>query len=165
MPEEIKVAVLGMGYVGLPVAMAFGEKYPTVGFDVSRDSINLLRDGVDCNKEYSQNDLESSRVKFSFEEADLLESNFYIVAVPTPIDSQLQPDLSFLKSASAMIGKYLSVGDYVIYESTVFPGATEELCIPELERVSGLKGGRDFKVGYSPERINQGDKVRGFTSI
>ena len=159
------VAVVGLGYVGLPVAVAFGKTTRTIGFDIKRDRIAELREGHDRTGEVEKGELQSANIVYTDDVAVLREANFFIVAVPTPVDSANRPDLTPMLKASESVGKALKKGDIVVYESTVYPGATEEDCVPILERVSGLKGGVDFKVGYSPERINPGDKEHTFTKI
>jgi UDP-N-acetyl-D-galactosamine dehydrogenase len=159
------VAIVGLGYVGLPIAIAFGKQGPVVGFDINKVKINELRKGIDRTGEVSPSDLGSAQVTYTADPSDLKATNFIIVAVPTPINEALQPDLTPLKSASELIGANLSTGTIVVYESTVYPGATEEVCVPILERCSGLKCGKDFKVGYSPERINPGDKQHTLEKI
>ena len=159
------VSVVGLGYVGLPVAVAFDEIYETIGFDVNPERIRELREGFDRTGEVGREGLERANLRFTDRVEELREANFHIVAVPTPIDDANQPDLSPLLAASETVGKALKPGDIVVYESTVYPGATEEECVPVLERVSGLRCGADFKVGYSPERINPGDKEHSFTKI
>ena len=153
-----QIAVVGLGYVGLPIAVAFGKSAPVIGFDINKTKIDELRKGVDRTGEVSTQDLKSSRVRYTCEPSDLKTADFIIVAVPTPINDALQPDLTALKKASELIGANLSPGAIVVYESTVYPGATEEDCLPILEKASGMKSGIDFKIGYSPERINPGDK-------
>ncbi|MGQ0695142.1 MAG: nucleotide sugar dehydrogenase [Nitrospiraceae bacterium] len=153
-----KIAVVGLGYVGLPIAVAFGKHGPVIGFDIDKTKIDELRKGIDRTGEVSEKDLKSSRVSYTCLPADLKAADFIIVAVPTPINEALQPDLKALRMSSELIGKNMSPGTIVVYESTVYPGVTEEVCLPILEKTSGLKGGVDFKVGYSPERINPGDK-------
>src|SRR5215213_3684307 len=159
-PAEQKlatVAVVGLGYVGLPVAVAFGKVRPTIGYDLSKKRIENLRHHVDATGEVATADLmESKDFRATFYPADLGEADYIIIAVPTPINAARQPDLSPLESASETVGRYMKPGAIVVYESTVYPGATEEVCVPILERASGLKCGADFKVGYSPERINLG---------
>jgi UDP-N-acetyl-D-glucosamine/UDP-N-acetyl-D-galactosamine dehydrogenase len=152
------IAIVGLGYVGLPIAVAFGKIGPVIGFDVNKKKIDELRNGIDRTGEVSGKDLASTQVQYTAEPADLKKADFIIVAVPTPINEALQPDLSALQKASELIGRNLSPGSIVVYESTVYPGATEEVCLPILERTSGMKAGVDFKLGYSPERINPGDK-------
>ena len=159
------VSVVGLGYVGLPVALAFGRAYRTVGFDVNADRIRELESGFDRTHEVAPERLKATDVHFTDKVEDLRRANFHVVAVPTPIDVANQPDLSPLLRTSKTVGKALKPGDIVVYESTVYPGATEEECVPILERASGLKCGADFKVGYSPERINPGDKERTFDRI
>ncbi|MEM7634213.1 MAG: nucleotide sugar dehydrogenase [Pseudomonadota bacterium] len=160
------IAVIGLGYVGLPVAVAFAERCEQVlGFDISEPRIEALIAGHDWTGEVNDRDLEASSLKFSRNAEDLSGTSFFIVSVPTPIDSERRPDLSPLKSACRVIGPHLTAGAVVVFESTVFPGATEEVCGPELEAASGLVCGRDFKLGYSPERINPGDHVHTLSSI
>ena len=160
-----KIAVVGLGYVGLPVAVAFGKAHPVVGFDIKDSRIAELKAGRDSTGEVEPQDLAQSRVQFTNNTEDLRRCDFFIVAVPTPVDSGNTPDLSPLIGASRSIGQALKAGDIVVYESTVYPGATEEDCIPVLEAASGLKFGTDFTVGYSPERINPGDREHTFTKI
>ncbi|RMG98986.1 MAG: nucleotide sugar dehydrogenase, partial [Candidatus Dadabacteria bacterium] len=152
------MAVVGLGYVGLPLAVAFGRKVPTLGFDVSEAKVAALRRGVDPTGELSADDLASTRIEYTTNPGDLRRASFVVVAVPTPIDRHKKPDLGPIVAASRSIGQNLTPGTVVVYESTVYPGVTEEVCVPVLERESGLACGRDFKVGYSPERINPGDK-------
>ncbi|MCP4296697.1 MAG: nucleotide sugar dehydrogenase [Proteobacteria bacterium] len=160
-----KIAVVGLGYVGLPVAVAFGKKNSTIGFDINFERISQLREGFDSTGEVSPNDLEQTNIFFTNDINILWEANFYIIAVPTPVDDAKFPDLTILKKATEIVAKVLNHGDIVVYESTVYPGATEEECIPILEKLSSLQGGLDFKVGYSPERINPGDTEHTFTKI
>jgi UDP-N-acetyl-D-galactosamine dehydrogenase len=161
-----KIAIIGLGYVGLPLAIEFGKKYPTVGFDIDQRRILELRGGLDRTHEMSAaNIAEASRLSFTFEPSAIASCNIYIVTVPTPIDANKKPDLSFLLHASELIGQVLKKEDIVIYESTVYPGCTEEDCVPVLEKTSGLIFNKDFFVGYSPERIVPGDKSRPITSI
>lgn len=160
-----KIAVVGLGYVGLPVAVAFGKTHPIVGFDINEHRINTLIDGIDYTNEVETNDLLAAEIEFTNDGSRLHDSDFIIVAVPTPINENKQPDLTPLLKASETVGAYLSKGTIVVYESTVYPGATEEECVPVLEKASGLKAGKDFFVGYSPERINPGDKEHKFTTI
>ncbi|ACY17697.1 nucleotide sugar dehydrogenase [Haliangium ochraceum] len=159
------IAVIGLGYVGLPVALSFAKKYPTIGFDISERRIKELREGLDVTAEVESEDLTSSKIKFSADPADLAEATFIIVAVPTPIDKNNRPDLTPVIGASRTVGKNLRKGAVVVYESTVYPGVTEEECGPVLEQESGLKAGEDFFLGYSPERINPGDKEHTFERI
>lgn len=155
-----KICVIGLGYVGLPLAVEFGKSRSVIGFDNNPKRIKELNQGIDLTKECSkENLLNSSHLKFSCHENDLKDAEIYIVTVPTPIDASNNPDLAMLKNASETVGRFLSEGNIVIYESTVFPGATEEICIPILQQVSGLTFNKNFYCGYSPERINPGDKV------
>ncbi len=160
-----KVSVIGLGYVGLPVAVAFGRHARTVGFDINATRIAELRDGFDRTGEVESDDLKSADILFTDSITDLKAADFHIVAVPTPVDDAHQPDLTPVIRASETVGRALKKGDIVVYESTVYPGATEEDCVPVLERCSGLKCGVDFTVGYSPERINPGDREHTFTKI
>lgn len=163
---DLKIAVIGLGYVGLPLAVEFGKKVPVVGFDIYQKRIDELRNGQDHTLEVSAEELKQAiHLSYSANLEDLKECNFYIVTVPTPIDEFKQPDLTPLVKASESIGKVLKAGDVVVYESTVYPGATEETCIPVLEKVSGLTFNQDFFAGYSPERINPGDKLHRVTNI
>ena len=152
------IGVVGLGYVGLPIAVAFGKVRPVVGFDINEEKVEELRRGIDRTGEVSSADLQAAQIQYTCKPADLKAADFIIVAVPTPINEALQPDLTSLRRASELIGANLSPGTIVVFESTVYPGATEEVCQPLLERSSGLKCGVDFKLGYSPERINPGDK-------
>ena len=164
--SELKIAVIGLGYVGLPLAVEFGKKVPVVGFDIHQKRIDELKSGQDHTLEVSLEELaQSSHLIYSANLEDLKDCNFFIVTVPTPIDEFKQPDLTPLVKASTSIGKVLNKGDVVVYESTVYPGATEETCIPVLEQVSGLTFNQDFFAGYSPERINPGDKLHRVTNI
>ncbi|MDE2092080.1 MAG: nucleotide sugar dehydrogenase [Gammaproteobacteria bacterium] len=160
-----KIAVIGLGYVGLPVAVAFGRKARVIGFDIDEQRISELRKGHDRTGELTAAELAAADIAFTDEIEVLREADFHIVAVPTPVDEANQPDLTPILRASETVGKALKRGDIVVYESTVYPGATEEDCAPVLERVSGLKCGKDFFLGYSPERINPGDKQHTFTKI
>lgn len=159
------VSVIGLGYVGLPVAVAFGKQSKSVGFDINAQRIAELKDGVDHTMEVSKEDLMSADILLTADPADLKHADFHIIGVPTPINDSKQPDLTPLIRASETLGPQLKKGDIVVYESTVYPGTTEEDCVPVLERTSGLTCGKDFFVGYSPERINPGDKERTFTNI
>ena len=163
--SQEKVAVIGLGYVGLPVALAFSRKFPTIGFDINTRRIEHLSRGRDDTGEVSEEELRSARIRFTTALEDLRGSTFFIVAVPTPIDSNHRPDLRPLISASETVGKVLEKDAVVVYESTVYPGVTEEVCAPVLERISGLKAGVHFKLGYSPERINPGDREHTFERI
>ena len=152
-----QVAIVGLGYVGLPLAAAFSKVLPTIGFDINRDRIAELRNGADRNGEIDQANLRVPLLELTFEPSQLRRASLIIVAVPTPVDKAKSPDLSPLIEASRLVGKNLTPNTVVVYESTVYPGCTEEVCIPVLEGESGLKAGVDFKVGYSPERVNPGD--------
>lgn len=164
--SDVKIGVIGLGYVGLPLAVEFGKKIKTVGFDINQQRVDELKAGNDFTLEVSQEELASSPlIEYSCDVEDLKSCNFYIVTVPTPIDEYKQPDLTPLVKASQMLGKVVSNGDIIVYESTVYPGATEEACLPEVERVSGLTFNQDFFAGYSPERINPGDKEHRVTNI
>ena len=177
MNKEYKIAVIGLGYVGLPLATLFASKYPVVGYDINQKRINELKQGSDATLEVSDQalknvlqsanpiDKESVGLYFTTNESHLKSANYYIITVPTPVDKNNRPDLIPLKKASEMVGKVLKKGDVVVYESTVYPGVTEEECVPVLERVSGLKFNLDFFAGYSPERINPGDKQRTIEKI
>jgi UDP-N-acetyl-D-galactosamine dehydrogenase len=160
-----KISVVGLGYVGLPVAVAFGKSQQVIGFDISSIRIEELKQGIERTNEVEAKDLASADIIYTCDASDLKKANFHIIAVPTPVNNAKQPDLSPVISASITVGQQLKKGDIVVYESTVYPGATEEECIPVLERESGLIWGTDFNVGYSPERINPGDKVHTFTTI
>ncbi|MEM0514224.1 Vi polysaccharide biosynthesis UDP-N-acetylglucosamine C-6 dehydrogenase TviB [Pseudoalteromonas sp. YIC-827] len=164
--QNSKIAVLGLGYVGLPLAVEFSKKYAVLGFDINKKRVLELKSGTDSTLEVDDNELASAEsLVFSSNIDDLKECNVFIVTVPTPIDDYKQPDLTPLVKASEMLGKIIKQGDIIIYESTVYPGATEEDCIPVVERVSGLTFNRDFFAGYSPERINPGDKEHRVTNI
>jgi UDP-N-acetyl-D-galactosamine dehydrogenase len=164
--KEPRIGVVGLGYVGLPLAVAFGRKHPTVGFDINRARVEALRQGRDATGEASAEELAAAtQLQLSGELEALRGCNTYIVTVPTPIDAANRPDLRPLKSASESLGKVLDRGDVVVYESTVYPGCTEEVCVPILERISGLKANEDFFVGYSPERINPGDRMHKLDNI
>jgi len=163
---DARIAIVGLGYVGLPLAVEFGKKFPVVGFDINQDRIGELRAGHDSTLEVSDEELkQSTLLNFSYKVEDIASCNIYIVTVPTPIDAHKQPDLTPLVKASEMLGKVVSKDDIIIYESTVYPGATEEVCLPVVERVSGLVFNEDFYAGYSPERINPGDKQHRVTNI
>ena len=163
---DIKLAIIGLGYVGLPLAVEFGKLRPVVGFDVNQKRINELKTGQDYTLETEKEELRAAKLlSFSTNTEDLRDCNCFIVTVPTPIDAHKQPDLSPLVKASETVGKALKPGDIVIYESTVYPGCTEEDCVPVLEKFSDLKFNQDFFCGYSPERINPGDKTHRVTSI
>lgn len=159
------ISVVGLGYVGLPVAIAFGLQDRVVGFDINEERLTELRRGVDRTNEVSYEELSQSDVLYSSQVSDLATANFHIVAVPTPVDKSNRPDLDIIKSASRAVGAALKKNDIVVYESTVYPGVTNQVCVPILEEASGLVCGVDFKVGYSPERINPGDREHTFTKI
>ncbi len=164
--NDIKIAVVGLGYVGLPLAVEFSKKFPVVGFDINAERITELRQGIDQTLELTSAELAAAGdINYSSTVTDAADCNVYIVTVPTPIDASKQPDLRPLQSASELLGAVLKANDIVIYESTVYPGATEEECVPILEKVSGLAFNQDFFVGYSPERINPGDKQHKVTTI
>ncbi|WP_457572823.1 Vi polysaccharide biosynthesis UDP-N-acetylglucosamine C-6 dehydrogenase TviB [Desulfolithobacter sp.] len=164
--ESTRVAIIGLGYVGLPLAVEFSKKLPTTGFDLNTQRISELRRGIDVTREVSPEELQGTKdLHFTDQVAELAGSNVYIVAVPTPIDTNKRPDLRPLEGASRTVGQVLKKGDVVIYESTVYPGATEEVCIPILEEISGLSFNRDFFAGYSPERINPGDHEHRLPTI
>lgn len=170
---NIKIAIIGLGYVGLPLAIEFGKKYITLGYDINSQRVEELNAGIDSTlevdnavlKEMISKEDNERKLLFTSDPDKLRDCTVFIITVPTPVDQQHQPDLSALRNASKSVGKALKTGDTVIYESTVFPGATEEVCVPELEEASGLKFNTDFFVGYSPERINPGDKVHTLTTI
>ena len=164
--QDVKLAIVGLGYVGLPLAVEFGKKRPVLGFDINARRIAELNEGKDHTLEVDSQELaQAANLRFTHEAAQLAEANVFIVTVPTPIDEYKQPDLTPLVRASETLGKVLKRGDIVIYESTVYPGATEEVCVPVLERISGLRYNEDFYAGYSPERINPGDKSHRVSTI
>lgn len=163
--KEAKIAVIGLGYVGLPIAIEFAKQVPVIGFDISEKRIEMMKNGIDPSNELTKSDFEGVEMEYTANEEDLKNANFYIVAVPTPINEHRQPDLKPLLSACETVGRVIKKGDYVVFESTVYPGCTEEDCVPVVEELSGLKYVKDFKVGYSPERINPGDKVNTFSKI
>src|ERR1043165_1030161 len=160
-----KIAVVGLGYVGLPIAVAFGKQQRVIGFDINKAKIAELQKGLDRTGEVSSADLKATDVHYTYQPGDLKAADFIIVAVPTPINEALQPDLTALRRSSELIGANLSPGSIVVFESTVYPGATEEVCRPILEQASGMKCGVDFKLGYSPEHINPGDKEHTLEKI
>lgn len=160
-----RVSVVGLGYVGLPVAVEIGRISPVIGFDISQKRIDELKQGIDRTQEVDPADLKNTNVTYTADPKDLRAADFHIVAVPTPVDEANNPDLTLLRRASETVGSALKKGDIVVYESTVYPGATEDECVPILEKVSGLKSPQDFTVGFSPERINPGDKQHTFTKI
>ncbi|EJI1277566.1 TPA: Vi polysaccharide biosynthesis UDP-N-acetylglucosamine C-6 dehydrogenase TviB [Vibrio vulnificus] len=164
--ENLKIGIIGLGYVGLPLAVEFGKKYSTLGFDINQKRVAELNAGTDMTLECSQEELQSAPLlSYTHQLEDIKDCNFYIVTVPTPITEEKTPDLTPLKKASEAIAKVISQGDIVVFESTVYPGATEEVCIPIIEKQSGFVFNRDFFAGYSPERINPGDKVNKLTTI
>ena len=163
--KEAKLAVIGLGYVGLPIALEFARKIKVVGFDINQGRVDLMKNNIDPSNELEAKDFEGCDILFSADMNDLKDVNFFIIAVPTPIDEANLPDLKPLLGASRTVGHVLKKGDYVVYESTVYPGCTEEDCIPVLEELSGLKFKEDFKVGYSPERINPGDKQHTLQNV
>ncbi|MEW6996857.1 Vi polysaccharide biosynthesis UDP-N-acetylglucosamine C-6 dehydrogenase TviB [Colwelliaceae bacterium BS250] len=164
--ENVRIGIIGLGYVGLPLAVEFGKKFDTIGFDINKERIAALKNDEDTTLECSSEELkEATKLTYSATKEDLKSCNVYIITVPTPIDEHKQPDLTPLIKASEMLGEVLNKSDIVIYESTVYPGATEEVCIPVVERVSGLRFNQDFYAGYSPERINPGDKEHRVTTI
>jgi UDP-N-acetyl-D-glucosamine/UDP-N-acetyl-D-galactosamine dehydrogenase len=163
--KETKLAVIGLGYVGLPIALEFARKISVIGFDINAKRVDLMKQNIDPSNELEPSAFEGCDIHFTANPDDLKEATFFIVAVPTPVDEHKVPDLIPVTSASKTIGKVLKKGDYVVYESTVYPGCTEEDCLPILEELSGLKVERDFKLGYSPERINPGDKVHTLPNI
>jgi len=165
MNHDRKVAIVGLGYVGLPIAVAFGKKEPVIAFDINQARVAELKTGYDRNKDVSPSDFDGCKAEFTTDSTRLKEADFIIVAVPTPVDEAKRPDLTPLVRSSETVGRNLRPGSIIVYESTVYPGATEEICMPILEKESGLQCGRDFKVGYSPERINPGDHEHTFTKI
>jgi len=163
--KKAKLAVIGLGYVGLPIALEFAKKISVIGFDINTKRIDLMKNGVDPSKEVDASEFKNRDIVFTSDIDVLREARFFIVAVPTPVDKYNVPDLKPLVGASTTVGKVLKKGDYVVYESTTYPGCTEEDCLPILEEISGLKMGQDFKLGYSPERINPGDKKNTLRTV
>ncbi len=163
--HETKLSLVGLGYVGMPIAVAFSKKIDVVGYDLNAAKIELYRSGVDPTKEVGNEAIRACKVDFTADETRLREAQFHIVAVPTPVNDDHTPDLTPVEGASTILGRNLTKGSIVVFESTVYPGVTEEICVPILERESGLKCGVDFKIGYSPERINPGDKVHRLETI
>jgi len=163
--NEAKVSLIGLGYVGLPIALEFAKKVPVIGFDIKPDRVEMMKNRIDPSEELEPEAFENCDILFTANPEDLRQASFHIVAVPTPIDDSNMPDLTPLLAATRTVGKILKKGDYVVYESTVYPGCTEEDCIPILENLSGLKYIQDFKVGFSPERINPGDKLHTLATI
>ncbi|MDY5059440.1 nucleotide sugar dehydrogenase [Staphylococcus simulans] len=163
--KEKKIAVIGMGYVGMPLAIAFAKHFEVIGFDIDENKINKYNNNIDPTGEVGEEVLKNTSLKFTSDEDDLEDAEFFIITVPTPIKQDNTPNLAPIESATKLVGKYLKNNDYVVYESTVYPGVTEEVCAPLLEKISGLKVINDFKVGYSPERINPGDKKNTVENI
>ena len=163
--REANVAVVGLGYVGLPIAVAFADKVNTIGFDINEEKITNYKNGIDPTEEVGEEKIRATALQFTSEEKDLQKAGFIIVAVPTPVNGDETPDLNPVVGASKIVGRNLSKGSIVVFESTVYPGVTEDICIPILEKESGLRCGEDFKIGYSPERINPGDKVHRLENI
>lgn len=163
--KEEKLAVVGLGYVGLPIALEFAKKLNVIGFDINPERIEMMKNSIDPSDELIESDFDGCSIEFTSNLQDLNAAKFFIIAVPTPIDKNKKPNIKPLISASTAVGKVLKKGDYVVFESTVYPGCTEDDCVPVLEELSGLKFKTDFKVGYSPERINPGDKVHTLSSI
>jgi len=163
--KQEKISLVGLGYVGMPIAVAFARKVNVIGFDVNKSKIDLYKSGIDPTKEVGNEVIKNTTVEFTSDEIKLREAKFHIVAVPTPVNADHTPDLTPVESASRTLGRNLTKGSIVVYESTVYPGVTEDICVPILEKESGLKCGVDFKVGYSPERINPGDKIHRIETI
>ena len=163
--KKAKLAVIGLGYVGLPIALEFARKLSVIGFDINESRIDLMKQGIDPSKELDKKAFEGCDIRFTNSLDVLREANFFIVAVPTPVDEHHVPDLIPVQRASETIGKVIKQGDYVVFESTVYPGCTEEDCLPIIEKFSGLKSIVDYKIGYSPERINPGDKLHTLANI
>lgn len=163
--KNIKIAVIGLGYVGMPLAVTFAKTFETIGFDIDKNKVNKYKNYEDPTGEIGTESLKKSTLKFTSNVEDLKDANFYIITVPTPINQDNTPNLKPIENATNTVGKYLSVGDYVVYESTVYPGVTEDIAGPLLEKASGLKCPQDFKIGYSPERINPGDKKNTVENI
>ena len=163
--KQDKVALVGLGYVGMPIAVEFSKHIEVIGFDINKAKIEAYKKGIDPTQEVGDEEIKNCSVEWTYDEAKLKEAKFIIVAVPTPVNDDTTPDLTPVISSSEIVGRNLTKGSIVVYESTVYPGVTEEICVPVLEKESGLKCGIDFKVGYSPERINPGDKVHRLTTI
>lgn len=164
-PQNFTISLIGLGYVGMPIAVAFAKKNRVIGFDINQEKVETYLRGIDPTKEVGDQIIKETKVEFTSDVENLKEADFHIVAVPTPLTENKTPDLRPLVGASRTVGSILKKGDYVVYESTVYPGVTEDICVPILEKISGLKCGVDFKVGYSPERINPGDKVHTLENI
>ena len=163
--QEAEMAVVGLGYVGLPIALEFAKDFQVKGFDINADRVSMMQNQIDPSNELESSEFENKQIEFTADLSVIADAKFYVVAVPTPIDDKNDPDLRPLKGATRSVAQVLKKGDYVVFESTVYPGCTEEVCLPILEGVSGLKVNEDFKIGYSPERINPGDKVHTLTTI
>ncbi len=163
--KEEKIALIGLGYVGMPIAVAFAKKAAVIGFDLNEAKINRYRQGIDPTNEVGDEEIRNTSVLFTSDEKNLDDAKFFVVAVPTPVNGDHTPNLAPVESASHVVGRHLTPGSIVVFESTVYPGVTEEICMPILEQESGLVCGRDFKIGYSPERINPGDKVHRLETI
>nr|HNH21954.1 nucleotide sugar dehydrogenase [Ferruginibacter sp.] len=163
--KKKKLAVIGLGYVGLPIALEFARKIKVIGFDINDQRVEMMRNKIDPSQELESSDFDGCDIEFTSDLDVLRQANFFIVAVPTPVDEHNVPDLRPVQRASETIGKVIKKGDYVVYESTVYPGCTEEDCVPIIEKLSGLKMAGDYKIGYSPERINPGDKEHTITTI
>ncbi|GAA4448098.1 nucleotide sugar dehydrogenase [Rurimicrobium arvi] len=163
--KESKIALVGLGYVGLPIALAFARKVKVIGFDINESRVGMMRNKIDPSNELESAAFDNCDITFTSDIEQLKEANFYVVAVPTPVDNHNVPDLTPVLRASETLGKVIKKGDYVVFESTVYPGCTEEDCLPVIEKISGLKAGADFKYGYSPERINPGDKVHTLENV
>jgi len=163
--RKAKISVVGLGYVGMPIAVAFAKKVDVIGFDLNKKKIDLYKSGIDPTNEVGNDEINNTTVNFTSDETRLQDAKFHIVAVPTPINSDKTPDLSPVEGASRIVGRNLTKGSIVVYESTVYPGVTEDICVPILEQESGLRCGVDFKIGYSPERINPGDKIHRLENI
>ena len=162
---EEKLSLVGLGYVGMPIAVAFGRKIQVIGYDLNEKKVELYKSGIDPTREVGDEVIKNANVEFTSDETKLKEAKFHIVAVPTPVNADRTPDLTPVEGASRTVGRNLTKGSIVVFESTVYPGVTEEVCVPIMEAESGLKCGVDFKVGYSPERINPGDKVHRLETI
>jgi len=163
--KDMIISVVGLGYVGMPIAVAFAKKVKVIGFDINKPKVELYKSGIDSTREVGNEVIRNSTVEFTSDETKLREARFHIVAVPTPVHNDHTPDLSPVEGASSVLGRNLEKGSIVVFESTVYPGVTEDICVPILEKESGLKCGVDFFVGYSPERINPGDKIHRLETI
>ena len=163
--RETKLSLVGLGYVGMPIAVAFAKKIQVVGFDLNEHKIELYKNGIDPTNEVGNEVIKNTTVDFTADPSKLREAKFHIVAVPTPVNADHTPDLTPVEGASRILGQNLTKGSVVVFESTVYPGVTEDICVPILEKESGLRCGVDFKIGYSPERINPGDKVHRLETI